>query len=277
MADLLTDTMLRALRRNIQRGAQKDRLQAVQLLSSVADDDRAVELLLEALEVEDPIVQTRALAVLTRQNAHRAIPRLVELLDDPDPELRRLAVQGLGKMRAEEALLNIAQRLEDTDPSVRLEAVEAVSWQNEPWIAGVVVSLLYDVETRVRRKACEAFATGLAPLPLEDLFITLGDPDEWVRFWSVEALRLAGDDRRAVQGVLNRLYDRSPLVQERAAKTLGYMRAYKAHDHFEKLIADKHSQYSLLSAINEALENFDDEYSRSLRRACQFLLKQPDS
>lgn len=266
---MLTDATLLALRRKIIHGDQVEQLQAIHVLATEANDPRATDVLLEAATVDNPIVQATALGAIPKAFLPRAIPTLQDMLQHPNADLRRVAVRMLGKLRSEESLYMLAQRLSDSNHWVRWEAIDAIAWQNEPWVAEAVVHMLYDLDERVRRRACEVFAMGLSPLPIADLIVALTDPDQWVRFWAIEALRGAGTDHRAVQGVTNLLFDHEALVRDRAIRSLGYMLAADAVPRFKKLAEAEADNDALLATLLQTLRRFETDEAQMLRQFCK--------
>ncbi len=272
-----TDATFQALMRKLRSGTQQEKLQAIQLLGAEASDPRAVYILIEAVKLDDPLVQVRAIAAIPQSHLPDAIPLLQNLLTEDNSDLRRVAVQVLGKLRSETSLPQLAKRLNDENHWIRWDAIDAIAWQNEPWVAEAITPMLFDKDARVRRRACEVFAMGLAPLPIDDLIVNLTDPDQWVRFWAIEALRSAGDTRRAVRAVSNALFDHAPLVRDRAVRSLGYMLSAGAVPAFQKLAEQESTDEQLLLTLIHTLRRFETDEAQALRGYCQRQIDQLQS
>lgn len=271
---MLTEATLQSLARKLTGGNRQEQLRAIQVLSAESSDPRVVTVLLSAVSLDDPTMQVRALSAIPSQHMAQAEPVLQTMLTHHNADLRRVAVQLLGKMRSEASLYLLAKRLEDDSHWVRWDAIDAIAWQNEPWVAEAIVKMLYDSDARVRRRACEVFAMGLTPLPVSDLLVALTDPDQWVRFWAIEALRAAGDDHRAVQAVANSLFDAQTLVRDRAIRSLGYMLASGAVPLLRKLAETEDANENLLSTLLHTLRRFETDEAQALRHYCKQRIKQ---
>ncbi len=86
----------------------------------------AVNLLIEALEVDDPVLKMNSARALGRLGEDKAVKPLVKLLDDDDPMVRKSAILALGMIGNPKAAKYIEKHLDDDDEEVRRAALDAL-------------------------------------------------------------------------------------------------------------------------------------------------------
>ncbi len=190
---------------------------AAQALGKIGPNAKAaVPALLEGLydEDKDPIVGSCAAEALGKIGPH-AVPALVEALNNEHEDVRSLAAKALGKIGpdAKATVPALLEALNDEDEDVRSLAAEALG-KIGPDAVPALVEALNNEHEDVRRHAARALGEigpdAKAAVPV--LLEVLNDEDEDVCECAAEALGKIGPDAKAAVPILTEVLKRSSSV-----------------------------------------------------------------
>jgi hypothetical protein len=136
---------------------QLDKISAEEIVTKILGgtrDERAVSLLLRALEVNNWAIRTRAveiLGLLQDRSALEPIRRAVT--DDIDEEVRRAAAEALVRIAGQEALSDLLLALQDNDNWVRERAARLLGELGDSRAIPVLTRALADEKENVQEAA----------------------------------------------------------------------------------------------------------------------------
>jgi twitching motility protein PilT len=220
------------LNARIRRGPTAVQLAALSGLRAIGTPS-TVEGLVEALHVEDPLVQRSASDALTELGASGAIDVgkiLLVLLGSPHPHVRRTAAQLAASVRKDlgELTPKLLAALRDESWWVRERVLDAIVELNLPELANGLAAYLADESPIIRRYAIFGLLRLRDPATLGALLrVAVTDPDWWVREQAVQAVGELGDERAVpyLKAMIEERWDLrvaalEALVQLRADDTL---------------------------------------------------------
>ena len=176
------------------------------------DRVRAQRLILSGLNDPDPQVRASMAVQLRPRRVPQALVLLVRLAEDPSPEVHQAVRASLPEFRVKHLLRNYERIPEELLP-VAGELIRKVDDEEGP---RVLESELRCQSSGRRRRAVEVTtAMRLVDRFEFDLVSLLADENHTIRKAAVAALATSRS-RGAWRGVVNSLYDPSPLVQEAA-------------------------------------------------------------
>jgi hypothetical protein len=198
----------------IQHGKAGGRRAAADALEQFRGADANL-LALEALDDEDPEVQSKILMQLRGRGIPGALARLVEMIDSPHDSVRNAARKSLAEFSFSRYLASFDLLEEDVRASTG-DLVKKVDSQTVPLLRAELGS---PVRSRRLRGVAVARALRLVPEVEEAVLLQLKDEDHLVR--SEAAAALAGSSSKAARDALTEAVgDRSPAVQEAARRSL---------------------------------------------------------
>ncbi len=183
-------------------------------------NDRAVELLINALNHSDHQVRCLAAEVLGEIGDERAVEPLINALNDSDHWVRRLAAEVLGQIGDDRAVEPLITALNHSYGWVRDNAARALGQIGDERAVEPLINALNDSDHWVRRLAAEVLGQIGDERAVEPLITALNHSYGWVRDNAARALGEIGDDR-AVEPLINALNDSHGLVRSCAAEALG--------------------------------------------------------
>lgn len=190
-----------------------------------ADEDEAIEKLIEVLEDTDRDKRMNAAIRLGEMKAKTAIPALIARLRDDDYRVREEAARTLGKLKAAGAVMGLIEAVRMGRPGpfgggnghmVFIDAIRDIGVLAVP----VLVDALSDEDPRMRLTIVDLLGEIGGSDAVTALAGALRDPEWRVRWRVADALGKLGDDE-AVPDLLDLLTDSSKDVRVSAAWALG--------------------------------------------------------
>lgn len=201
---------------------------------------------------------------------------LIEHIQDPDPARRAEAAYQMGIRGDPSFLPFLEQALDDPDSKVRWRSVQALSRMELPRKPRGVCRLLKDEASRVRAAAATVLGRWGGEDAIPDLSSLLSDPDQEVRYRTIEALgEIRKLDHALLEQIASLLNDPDSNIRMHAALTLGKCRYRPAAGLLADRLSDPHhtvrgpaawslgeiGDESTLAALFEALAD-EGEYVR---------------
>lgn len=147
---------------------------------------------------------------------------LIERIQDPDPARRAEAAYQMGVWGDPSFLPFLEHALEDPDSQVRWRSVQALSRMELPRKPRGVSPLLKDKTPRVRAAAATVLGRWGDEAAIPDLFSLLNDPDQEVRYRTIEALgEIRKLDHNLLERITSLLEDPDSNIRMHAALVLG--------------------------------------------------------
>jgi twitching motility protein PilT len=276
----------RLLSRKLREGPNSIR-QAVLSALEVRRDAGAVPLLVEALELKNPLLRTAAANLLSQlgQEGRADLSRTVLwLLKSRDTDVRRFGVElARSAGKPEELWPQLVEYLRDEDWWVRERVGDVLVEIAADSILRPVAQLLSHADPLLRRFGADMLKRLKNVAALGTLVrVADSDQDWWVREGAVEALGAIGDPR-----VIPHLVDmmsRAPEIQIACLRALGELKARSVTTHVAALLLSpdpdvRGAALECLSRCEAAQEVpavqgvLEDSHPRNRIRAREFLLR----
>lgn len=170
--------------------AEKDSTIRKSLLCAVAQlpDERAVDILLAALQNTDKQVQQLAIGYLGERGETRAVTPLLSTLAQAPWQLRCQIVRTLGQINNPQTLDALLTALKDRELPVRITALRGLHTLHDQRIVDVCVPLLNDRDVTIREQAVFLLAEYGQKSVLPYLKDYLLNPDPDIQLQTVNAL-----------------------------------------------------------------------------------------
>ncbi len=196
----------------------------------VLDSEKALALLVEALEDADPQVREAAAKALEYMGNPATLEPLFQVaLFDKGGGVRRAAATAMGALDSEKALALLVEAMEDTDPQVRKAAAKALEYMGNPAALEPLFQVaLFGEDESVRRAAATAMGALDSEKALALLVEVLEDTDPQVREATVKALEYMGNPAALEPLSQVALFDESDIVNEIAADAMIAVHAKRA-------------------------------------------------
>ena len=276
----------RTLSRKLREGPNSIR-QAVLGVLEVRRDESAVPLLVEALELKNPLLRSASANLLSQlgQEGRADLSRTVLwLLKSRDQDVRRFGVE-LARSASNPAELwpQLVEYLRDEDWWVRERVGDVLVEIAADSILRPVAQLLTGADPLIRRFGADMMRRLKSAAALGTLVrVADSDPDWWVREGAVEALGEIGDPR--VVPHLVDMMSRSPEIQIACLRALGQLNARDMSPHVAALLSSpdadvRGAALECLTRCEAAKEvphvqaMLEDSHPRNRLRARDFLIR----
>lgn len=276
----------RVLSRKLREGPNSLR-QSVLGVLEIRRDESAVPLLVEALELKNPLLRSAAANLLSQlgQEGRADLSRTVLwLLKSRDADVRRFGVElARSAGKSEELWPQLVEYLRDEDWWVRERVGDVLVEIAADSILRPVAQLLSEPDPLIRRFGTDMLKRLKNKAALGTL-VRLADSDHdwWVREGAVEALGAIGDPQ--VVPHLVDLMTRSPEIQVSCLRALGDLRALNVAPHVAAMLAspDPDVRGAAIDCLTrcEAVQEvpsvqavLEDSHPRNRLRAREFLLR----
>jgi HEAT repeat protein len=118
------------------------------------EDERAIEVVVQALKQETPNVRAAAARALGNVDAPQVVPALIEGVADEDVWVRYFSARALGRRRSDESVEALARVIEkDKFNPVRIAALDSLGQIGGPRIALIVAGFVKDEDRDVAHAA----------------------------------------------------------------------------------------------------------------------------
>lgn len=214
----------------------KARTSGAQALGQVRDL-RIVEPLVAALKDSSENVREAVVKALAQVGDMRAVESLIATLSDRDEGVRQAAITALGQLRdvrAVEPLITVLQRYGEDTMSIAFAAIGRI-WSLPD------VGRLGRTSSRERADGAQALGQLRDVRAVEPLIELLYDPTWSVRMAAAEALGQIGEVR-AVEPLITLLLDRKAWVRQKTAAALGQLRDVQAVEPLVTVLVDDDSR-----------------------------------
>jgi HEAT repeat protein len=122
------------------------------------EDERAFDVLVQAIKAETPNVRAAAARALGTMDTPEAVQPLIEGLSDEDVWVRYFSARALGRRRSEESVEALERVIEKENFNhVRIAALDSLGQIGGQRIAGIVAGLIRDDDPDVAHAAQIAF------------------------------------------------------------------------------------------------------------------------
>ena len=122
------------------------------------EDERAVDVLIQAIKAETPNVRAAAARALGTMDAPEVVQPLIEGLSDEDVWVRYFSARALGRRRSEDSVEALGRVIEkERFNHVRIAALDSLGQIGGQRIAGIVAGLVRDDDPDVAHAAQVAF------------------------------------------------------------------------------------------------------------------------
>jgi twitching motility protein PilT len=276
----------RLLSRKLREGPNSLRQGVLEVLE-VQRDETGVPLLVEALELKNPLLRSAAANLLSQlgQEGRVDLSRTVLwLLKSRDQDVRRFGVELARSAANPESLWpQLVEYLRDEDWWVRERVGDVLVEIAADSILRPVAQLLSERDPLIRRFGADMLRRLKNPAALGTLVRAADtDADWWVREGAVEALGAIGDAR--VVPHLVDMMTRMPEVQVACLRSLGDLKALSVSPHVAALLASsdpdvRGAAIDCLSRCEAALEApsvqgvLEDTHPANRIKAREFLLR----
>ena len=277
---------LRLLSRKLREGPNSIR-QAVLGVLEIRRDESAVPLLVEALELKNPLLRSAAANLLSQlgQEGRADLSRTVLwLLKSRDADVRRFGVElARSAGKPEELWPQLVEYLRDEDWWVRERVGDVLVEIAADSILRPVAQLLTEADPLIRRFGTDMLKRLKTAAALGTLVRAAdSDQDWWVREGAVEALGAIGDPR--VVPHLVDMMTRAPEIQTACLRALGQLNARNVSTHVSALLVspDADVRGAALECLTQcqAAEEvpavqavLEDSHPKNRVRAREFLLR----
>jgi HEAT repeat protein len=163
------------------------RHRSAEILGDIGDE-RAVKPLINALKDKKSSVQWRAGEAIKKLGTPSVI-YLIDALDDEDENVRSRSAWALGEIRDKRAVKPLMEKLKDKNASVRWKTAIALSKFGKESFDYLLDALKYE-NVMVREKAAEALGEMGDPAALDALENALLDKDIYVRRSAEDAIKI---------------------------------------------------------------------------------------
>jgi len=163
------------------------RMSVVEALAIIGSE-RAVNLLLQCLKDEDPIIRVDAAVRVGETRNERAIETLITALQSDNLPLRAHATRALGHIGSEKAIEPLRTALKDGERMVRGDAIEALKDIGTEAAAEALTVVLQDEDGFLRQKAILAIGAIGSEKYIEVLLLCLRGDSE-LRSYVAQALK----------------------------------------------------------------------------------------
>jgi HEAT repeat protein len=171
-------------------------------------DIRAMEQVLQALDIPGEMVQRRVAEILFDLGAP-AIEPLLAILETRAEQFsenaRTVMVRLLGMLHAREAVPTLTRLLKDPDVSLRVNAVRSLATIGDRTCIPAICEHVKDEAWEVRTSVMHALGRLQATEKIPGIVEAMGDPVWWVRFASAQALYSLG--KPGIQALQNGMQD----------------------------------------------------------------------
>jgi twitching motility protein PilT len=276
----------RLLSRKLREGPNSIR-QGVLAVLEVRRDESAVPLLVEALELKNPLLRSSAANLLSQlgQEGRADLTRTVLwLLKSRDQDVRRFGVElARSAGKPDELWPQLVEYLRDEDWWVRERVGDVLVEIASDSILRPVAQLLTESDPLIRRFGTDMLRRLRSVASLGTLVrVADSDTDWWVREGAIEALGAIGDPR--VVPHLIDMMTRSPEIQIACLQALGNLKASSLSSHIAALLSSpdadvRGAALECLSKCEAAQEApsvqsvLEDSHPRNRIRAREFLLR----
>jgi HEAT repeat protein len=191
----------------------------------------------EGLHKADPVARARAVQAIRQARDVQAVPLLLDQINDPDPAVGLYVAQALGDLATVEALAWLRADLQHPDPNVRFRAALALGKRSDIGATSALTRALRDPDVLVHRTAAEALAQIGTPDAIDSLVSALNSEQDSIIHNAMGALQVVGDP--AAPSLVGALGSPNPMVRQRAATVLGYIKSPLAIPALEAVAADR--------------------------------------
>jgi HEAT repeat protein/beta-lactamase regulating signal transducer with metallopeptidase domain len=189
-----------------------------------AQDERAAEALLTALQNRSWEVRKAAVEHLAQLRGSRTVELLLAALKDEHRQVREQAVVALRNRADEHLIEHLTAALMDNDWQVREQAAIALGTRTDnARVTEALLKTLSDSEWPVREQSARSLGVVGREQSVEPLINALRDQHEQVREAAAKSLGIIGD-RRAVEPLTQALQDASEQVRKKAIEALGLLK-----------------------------------------------------
>ncbi|MER7333624.1 MULTISPECIES: HEAT repeat domain-containing protein [unclassified Micromonospora] len=214
---------------------------AIGSLPDSAADDRAFEVLVEALRDLDEQVRVSAISRLGYSGRADAVMPLVDLATDLASRVRSMVAYALGRLGSREATPALLRLLDDPDSHVRENARNALGSVGGPAAVDALLALAADEDPELRVEAAEALAKAVDsdPRVAPQLTALARDDQAAVRAATVHGLASAGGRPTHWRKLLVELAtDPAPDVRQRVAVAARHLAPDAAPDILHRYASD---------------------------------------
>ena len=218
-------------------GSLKTRLAVVEKLAETFDE-KAVSLLILALDDKHAEVRCVAAKALVRYHDRRAVEPLIHVLSDTEPLARAAAAETLGRLGDPLAVNPLAAVLRDADPVVRgiaARSLNRLGWQpvtdSQRVLHILALGSLYQL-------------TALGPEGGGHLLEVLRNGTPNKQFTAAKALGEVSDPR-VLPAMLVALKNHTPVVRVAALDNLAHLGDPSTYSEVEKLLSDANANVRL--------------------------------
>jgi twitching motility protein PilT len=276
----------RLLSRKLREGPNSIRQSVLEALDGRRDAS-AVPLLVEALELKNPLLRSSAANLLSQlgQEGRADLSRTVLwLLKSRDQDVRRFGVElARSAAKPEELWPQLVEYLRDEDWWVRERVGDVLVEIAADSILRPVAQLLSEKDPLLRRFGTDMLKRLKNPASLGTLVRAAdSDQDWWVREGAVEALGAIGDPR--VVPHLVDMMTRAPEIQISCLRALGELNARSVSSHVAALLSspdadvrgaalDCLTQCEAAQEVVSVQAVLEDSYPKNRVRAREFLIR----
>jgi len=193
--------------------------------------------------------------VIEKIGQEKAVHVLIEALDERDPDTRHRAVEVLGELKDPKAVAPLINALKDENSSVQWRASEALEKIKEPAVLPLIEALK-DENDGVRTRAAWSLGEIRDVRAIEPLIATLDDKSATVRWKS--ALSLGKFKTPAINPLLKALKEGNPIVREKAAESLGEIGDKIAIESLKSALQDDDTHVRISAA--DAIKKIETSY-----------------
>ena len=276
----------RLLSRKLREGPNSIRQSVLEVLEARRDAS-GVPLLVEALELKNPLLRSAAANLLSQlgQEGRADLSRTVLwLLKSRDQDVRRFGVElARSAGKPEELWPQLVEYLRDEDWWVRERVGDVLVEIAADSILRPVAQLLSEKDPLIRRFGTDMLKRLKSVVALGTLVrVADSDPDWWVREGAIEALGAIGDPR--VVPHLVDMMTRAPEIQISCLQALGELNARNVSTHVSALLSssDADVRGAALECLTkcEAVQEvpnvqavLEDSHPKNRIRAREFLIR----
>jgi hypothetical protein len=202
------------------------RLMAIEAVPDPASNDRALQILVAALDDPDEQLRMSAISRLGATKRPDAVTALAAVADDPAPRIRARTAYAFGRLGSAEATPILVRLLDDSDRRVRDQAFDALGSIGGQAAVDVLLAAATDRDPRRRGQAAKALAkaTNTDPRVAPRLVLLARDEEAAVRAATLSGLATATDaSPRWAPLVAELSKDPDATVRQRVAVVAGHL------------------------------------------------------